>query len=195
MNLLSLVTIFLAFFVQQIFGSPADLTECEIREPKITLCEYFNAEPDNIKKNQACRWRVSFIGRGNCGSLPSVDLEDPYVVLTFDLVSQNKTKLIASKKIVHSVFDVTVQLYRTSYFFDVTSEMAEKNLYWNVWYDQKLAYEKWIKFPRNSSPMNYKHGETKKLKFLFMGNLDFDEEGLKTFDIIKQKYSVQENSD
>jgi hypothetical protein len=49
-----------------------------------------------------------------------------------------------------------------------------------------------MKFSTNSGPVEYEGSGMGNLKFLYLGNLDFDTEGLKTFETMKKRLSTTE---
>jgi hypothetical protein len=113
-------------------------------------------------------------------------------VLTQNPSTNGQTKLTANEKKKKSIAYKDGVLIRTSYFFEVSSAMAETNLYWNIIQNEILAYKDSMKFPTNSGPVEYEGSGVGNLKFLYLGNLDFDREGLKTFETMKKKFLTAE---
>lgn len=113
-------------------------------------------------------------------------------MLTPNPSTNGRTKLIANEKHKRSITYKDGVLIRTSYFFEVSTAMAETNLFWNIIQNNTLAYKDSIKFPTNSGPVGYEGSGVGNLKFLYLGNLDFDTEGLKTFETMKKRLSTAE---
>lgn len=113
-------------------------------------------------------------------------------MLTPNPSTNGQTKLTANEKNKKSIAYKDGVLIRISYFFEVSTGMAETNLYWNIIQNKTLAYEDSMKFPTHSGPVEYKGSGVGNMKFLYLGNLDFDTEGLKTFETMKKKFLTAE---
>jgi hypothetical protein len=108
-------------------------------------------------------------------------------VLTPNPSTNGQTKLTANEKNKKTIAYKDGVLIRISYFFEVSTGMAETNFFWNIIQNKTLAYEDSMKFPTNSGPVEYEGSGVGNLKFLYLGNLDFDTEGLKTFEKMKKR--------